>query len=72
MIMCVLLCYPLSIYMSQLLSRGCPISSFYLYLTFFAQTSFLYKLLCTINILYIKNITWQHDLLSIIVYFEKK
>ena len=27
MIMCVLLCYPLSIHMSQLLSTGCPISS---------------------------------------------
>ena len=29
MIMCVLLCYPLSIHMSQLLSTGRPISSFY-------------------------------------------
>ena len=29
MIMCVLLCYPLSIHMSQLLSTGHPISSFY-------------------------------------------
>ena len=29
MIMCVLLCYPVSIHMSQLLSTGCPISSFY-------------------------------------------
>ena len=29
MIMCVLLCYPVSIYMSQLLSTGRPISSFY-------------------------------------------
>ena len=28
MIMCVLLCYPVSIHMSQLLSTGCPISSF--------------------------------------------
>ena len=28
MIMCVLLCYPVSIYMSQLLSTGRPISSF--------------------------------------------
>ena len=28
MIMCVLLCYPLSIHMSQLLSTGRPISSF--------------------------------------------
>ena len=27
MIMCVLLCYPVSIHMSQLLSTGCPISS---------------------------------------------
>ena len=33
MIMCVLLCYPVSIHMSQLLSTGHPISSciFYLY-----------------------------------------
>ena len=30
MIMCVLLCYPLSIHMSQLLSTGRPISSFFL------------------------------------------
>ena len=29
MIMCVLLCYPLSIHMSQLLSTGRPISSFF-------------------------------------------
>ena len=28
MIMCVLLCYPVSIYMAQLLSTGRPISSF--------------------------------------------
>ena len=28
MIMCVLLCYPISIHMSQLLSTGRPISSF--------------------------------------------
>ena len=27
MIMCVLLCYPVSIHMSELLSTGCPISS---------------------------------------------
>ena len=32
MIMCVLLCYPLSIHMSQLLSTGRPISSLYLIL----------------------------------------
>ena len=31
MIMCVLLCYPVSIHMSQLLSTGRPISSFFLY-----------------------------------------
>ena len=30
MIMCVLLCYPLSIHMSQLLLTGRPISSFHL------------------------------------------
>ena len=29
MIMCVLLCYPVSIHMSQLLSTGHPISSFF-------------------------------------------
>ena len=29
MIMCVLLCYPVSIHMSQLLSTGRPISSFF-------------------------------------------
>ena len=29
MIMCVLLCYPVSIHMSQLLSTGRPISSLY-------------------------------------------
>ena len=29
MIMCVLLCYPVSIHMSQLLSTGRPISSFH-------------------------------------------
>ena len=28
MIMCILLCYPLSIHMSQLLSTGHPISSY--------------------------------------------
>ena len=32
MIMCVLLCYPVSIHMSQLLSTGRPISSLYLWL----------------------------------------
>ena len=32
MIMCVLVCYPVSIHMSQLLSTGRPISS-YLYFT---------------------------------------
>ena len=31
MIMCVLLCYPVSIHMSQLLSTGRPISSFFKY-----------------------------------------
>ena len=30
MIMCVLLCYPVSIHMSQLLSTGRPISSLYM------------------------------------------
>ena len=30
MIMCVLLCYPVSIHMSQLLSTGRPISSLYI------------------------------------------
>ena len=36
MIMCVLLCYPVSVHMSQLLSTGRPISSYYLgfYVTF--------------------------------------
>ena len=34
MIMCVLLCYPVSIHMSQLLSTGRPISSFYSNMTF--------------------------------------
>ena len=29
MIMCVLLCYPVSIHMSQLLSTGRPISSYF-------------------------------------------
>ena len=32
MIMCVLLCYPVSIHMSQLQATGRPISSYYLYL----------------------------------------
>ena len=32
MIMCVLLCYPLSIHMSQLLSTGRPISSLIMFL----------------------------------------
>ena len=32
MIMCVLLCYPVSIHMSQLLSTGRPISSLQMYL----------------------------------------
>ena len=36
MIMCVLLCYPVSIHMSQLLSTGRPISSLCLLLLFFA------------------------------------
>ena len=31
MIMCVLLCYPVSIHMSQLLSTGPPISSYLCY-----------------------------------------
>ena len=31
MIMCVLLCYPVSVHMSQLLSRGRPISSYNMY-----------------------------------------
>ena len=34
MIMCVLLCYPVSIHMSQLLSTGCPISSYCFFLLF--------------------------------------
>ena len=34
MIMCVLLCFPVSIHMSQLLSTGRPISSFILFLSF--------------------------------------
>ena len=33
MIMCVLLCYPVSLHMLQLLSTGCPISSFISYYT---------------------------------------
>ena len=37
MIMCVLLCYPVSIHMSQLLSTGRPISSFTLSLLTFEQ-----------------------------------
>ena len=34
MIMCVLLCYPVSIHMSQLLSTGRPISSFFYFYNF--------------------------------------
>ena len=41
MIMCVLLCYPVSIHMSQLLSTGRPISS--LKKIMFSQTVFIYK-----------------------------
>ena len=37
MIMCVLLCYPVSIHMSQILSTGCPISSLYKYVQFFVK-----------------------------------
>ena len=35
MIMCVFLCYPVSIHMSQLLSTGRPISSYFNILTVF-------------------------------------
>ena len=41
MIMCVLLCYPVSVHMSQLLSTGRPISS-YCHKTFYKQK----KLVC--------------------------
>ena len=37
MIMCVLVCYPVSIHKSQLLSTGHPISSFYIELKFLIQ-----------------------------------
>ena len=37
MIMCVLLCYPVSIHMSQLLSTGRPISSFFFFFNFLAS-----------------------------------
>ena len=43
MIMCVLLCYPVSIHMSQLLSTGRPISSFYqLLVNAKTKTSYLF------------------------------
>ena len=44
MIMCVLLCYPVSIHMSQLLSTGRPISSLFLFSNVnLFQTSVLYS-----------------------------
>ena len=47
MIMCVLLCYPVSVHMSQLLSTGCPISSLKLYLSdFFHSVSKIYFYSC--------------------------
>ena len=47
MIICVLLCYPLSIHMSQLLSTGRPISSFFLVCTAFGYTNNDVNLGCT-------------------------
>ena len=41
MIMCVLLCYPVSIHMSQLLSTGRPISSFNVICKSFAVIAFI-------------------------------
>ena len=44
MIMCVLLCYPVSIHMSQLQATGCPISSFYiLYVFLLNKLTFLLR-----------------------------
>ena len=40
MIMCVLLCYPVSIHMSQLLSTGRPISSLYTFCSILKELEF--------------------------------
>ena len=40
MVMCVLLCYPVSIHMLQLLSTGHPISSFYYIITEITESHF--------------------------------
>ena len=54
MIMCDLLCYPVSIHMSQLLSTGRPISSLYYYLFTDCNICFLYiALLCHTIYIYI-------------------
>ena len=43
MIMCVLLCYPVSIHMSQLLSTGCPISSLIIHFKAFNDSSLVFS-----------------------------
>ena len=58
MIMCVLLCYPVSIHMSQLLSTGCPISSLIIHFKAFNDSSlvfshcFYFFFICS-NLLYV-------------------
>ena len=49
MIMCVLLCYPVSIHMSRLLSTGRPISSF---VTFGETGGALDKCICPLSKMY--------------------
>ena len=48
MIMCVLLCYPVSIHMSQLLSTGRPISSLVLFLVKYV-VHVLFDVLCRVK-----------------------
>ena len=48
MIMCVLLCYPVSIHMSQLLSTGHPISSFLCQLT--CQSADIMSSVCGVGV----------------------
>ena len=48
MIMCVLLCYPVSIHMSQLLSTGRPVSSY----TIFLFLNIFLSIMCIMHIDY--------------------
>ena len=66
MIMCVLLCYPVSIHMSQLLSTGRPICSCFSFLKE-GHNATLYKLFLMMKLIFIQT---NNHIFSTYIVFE--